>query len=147
MTTLGVFRDDYYDPVSVLPHSLYTAVTQASGVLTAANITGASEVFLQSSGATALTTDTGANIISAILTSIQTNAVGAFPAPSIVGVGFSYVLNVRNTNAGTLTLTAGTGVSITGTASAATGIQRRYLVTVSAPATVNLQDLGGFTVT
>ena len=145
MTTLGVFRDDYYNPQAILPTGKFTSTTQASGTLAASALTGATENYVATSGATALTTDTAANIIANIVASIQANAKGAYPAPSVVG--FTSFVSVRNTNAGTLTLSAGTGVTITGTATLATGVQRNYLLTVTSGTAVTLQDLGGSTVT
>lgn len=145
MTTLGVFRDDFYNVSSILPEIQFNSTSIASGTLTAALLAGASENYISQSGATALTTDTAVNIIAQIVSAIQTAAKGAFPLPNIQGMTFTTY--VRNTNASTLTLTAGTGVTITGTATIATGVERQYMVTISSPTTVALQDLGGSTVT
>lgn len=145
MTTLGVFRDDFYNPSAILPMLQMKTTAQASGTLAASTLAGASECYVTTSGATALTTDTAVNIIATIIAAIQTSAAGAFPAPNIASL--TYTVYVRNTNAGTLTLTAGTGVTITGTATIATTVERQYMITITSPTTVTFQDLGGATVT
>jgi len=145
MTTLGVFRDDFYNISAALPMLKFSTTSQASGTVAASQLAGASEVYLSQSGATALTTDTAANIIAQVLSAIQTNAQGSQPTVSQLQ-GFTYTLYIRNTNAGTLTLSAGTGVTITGTATLATTVERQFMVTVTSPTTITLQDLGGATV-
>lgn len=138
MTTLGVFRDDVYNYVNMLPGSKFTSISQASGTLAATAMTGAQEVYVSSSGATALTTDTAANIIEQFRTSIRANALGIQPLVANLQ-GVSYTLAIRNTNAGTLTLSAGTGVTLVGTATIATTVQEIVLVTVTSPTTVSIQ--------
>ncbi len=153
MAQLGVFRDDFYNAINVLPNAQYTATAQASGVLAASALAGAVENYITSSGATALTTDSAANIVNnlqtALLTkfNLQSGSAGNPPqgVPNLNNITF-YV-SIRNTNAGTLTLTAGAGVTITGTATLATTVERNYLVTVNAPNLVTFQDLGGAAVT
>jgi hypothetical protein len=144
MTTLGVFRDDFYNAASILPEIQFTSTSQASGTLAASNLAGASENYVTTSGATALTTDSAANIIAQVANAIQTVIKGS-SVPNINGLSFTTY--VRNTNASTLTLTAGTGVTITGTATIATGVERQYMVSITGPATVTFQDLGGSAVT
>lgn len=145
MTTLGVFRDDVYNFTATLPMVKYTSDALASGTLTAARIVGATEVYYKNSAATALTTDTAVNIIAALVGAIQTAAPILQPTAGSL-VGTNYVLYVWTT-AGGLTISAGTGVTITGTATVATGVERQYLVTVTSPTTVTFQDLGGAAVT
>jgi len=145
MTTLGVFRDDVYNITGTLPMVKYTSDALASGTLTASRITGATEVYYKNSAATALTTDTAVNIIAAIASAVQTAAPLLQPTNASLQ-GVNYVLYIWTT-AGGLTITAGTGVTITGTATVATGVERQYLVTVTSPTTVTLQDLGGAAVT
>jgi hypothetical protein len=141
MTTLGVFRDDYYNPINILQDAQYNATTQTSGTLTASVLAGAVENYVKTSAATALTTDTAANIYAQTISAIQAAAPSAQPPPNITGLTF--LLYIHNTDGSTLTLTAGTGVTITGTATLATTIQREYLVTITGPTTVTFQDLGG----
>lgn len=137
MTTLGVFRDDLYDPLVILPKGQFTSTSQASGTLVAAALVGAQDVNVTSSGATALTTDTAANIISQFINTLVAN--GASNQINFNGV--NYILYIHNTNAGTLTLSAGTGVTITGTATVATTVTGRFLVTLTNPSTVAIQVL------
>lgn len=142
MTTLGVFRDDFYNISAALPMLKLTSTSQASGTIAASALAGASECYVSQSGATALTTDTAVNIINTLVSAIQSAAAGAQPTPASVQ-GVTYTVYVRNTNAGTLTISAGTGVTITGTATLATTVERQFLVTVTSPTTVTFQDLGG----
>lgn len=152
MTFLGTFRDDFYNAISVLASGQFVSTAQASGVLLATAMAGSQECYVSQSGATALTTDSAINIIAQIQNAIATaykaalNSFGAGVNPPS-GVpnlfNLSYFLFIRNTNAGTLTLTAGAGVTITGVATIATTVERQYLVTVTSPTTVVLQDLGG----
>lgn len=146
MTTLGVFRDDFYNFSATLPMLQLKTTAQASGVLVANTLAGASECYVTQSGATALTLDSAVNIIAALAAAIQVAAQGSQPSASTVQ-GVVWTVYVRNTNGGTLTLTAGAGVTITGTATAATGVERQYMVTVTSPTTVTFQDLGGAAVT
>jgi hypothetical protein len=150
MTALGVFRDDYYNAISVLPQTQYTATAQASGTLAASAIAGAGDCIVLSSGATALTTDTALNIITQVQNAVATaykQGLGAFAAgvnpptgaPNLFNV--TWTLTIVNTNAGTLTLTAGTGVTITGTATVLAGAEVQYLVTVTSPTTVTIQRM------
>jgi predicted RNA methylase len=46
-----------------------------------------------------------------------------------------------NTNGGTLTLTAGTGVTLLGTTTVLTGAMRVYAVTILSPTTVSIQGI------
>jgi len=150
MTALGVFRDDFYNAVSALAQTQYTATAQASGTLTAAAIAGAGDCIVLSSGATALTTDSAINIIAQVQTAVATaykQGLAAFAAgvnppigvPNLFNV--TWTLTIVNTNAGTLTLTAGAGVTITGTATVLAGAEVEYLVTVTSPTTVTIQRM------
>lgn len=148
MTALGVFRDDYYNAVNALTNSQVTATTQASGTLAAAAIAGAVENYVTSSGATALTTDTAANIIAALQAAVTTalkaagNQGGQPPGiPNLFNMTF--FVQIANTNASTLTISAGTGVTLTGTATILTAATREWSVTVTGPASVVFTTLGG----
>jgi len=103
----------------------YVAITGTTW--TAADIAGADYTVLATSGATALTTPTAAQIIAAV------------PGWE---VGDSYRLRIYNTNAGTLTLTGGTGVTITGTATLATNVWREYIVSYTGAGAVTMQNIG-----
>lgn len=137
MTTLGVFRDDFY-PVAVALNSVqYGTTAQASGNIAATLFAGSNEVYMLQSGATALTTPTAAQIVAQLVNTLLLNGVNQ---PNVVGT--TYYLRVINTNAGTLTLTGGTGVTITGTATLATATTRDFMVTVTGLTTVTLQSIG-----
>jgi hypothetical protein len=149
MTALGVFRDDFYNAAAALTEAQFTTTAQGNGtVLTAQAIAGARECFVLSSGATALTTDSAINIIAQVQTAVNTaykQGLGSFAAgvnpppgaPNLFNV--TWVLTIVNTNAGTLTLTGGTGVTVTGTVT--TAAERVYLVTITSPTTVTIQGM------
>jgi hypothetical protein len=153
MTAQGVFRDDYYNAMDVLAKGQYNTTAQASGTISASVMSGAVESYLLSSGATALTTDTAANLIANMQTAVaaaQKAAISGFgagvsPPPGVPNLfNVSWVFYLKNTNAGTLTVSAGTGVTLTGTTTLATATVRQFLLTVTSPTTVTMQDLGGF---
>jgi hypothetical protein len=150
MTALGVFRDDYYNAAAVLTETQYTVTAQASGTLAATAIAGARLNVVLSSGATALTTDTALNIIAQIQNIVATaykQGLGAFAAgvnppngaPNLFNT--TWTLQIVNTNAGTLTLTAGAGVTLSGTTTVATASMREYVVTITSPTTVTIQGM------
>lgn len=150
MTALGVFRDDYYNAVSVLPQTQYNTTAQASGVLAAALIGGAGDCYVTSSAATALTTDTAVNIIAAIQIAVATAykqglgsfAAGVNPPPGVPNLfNVSWTLTILNTDASTLVLSAGTGVTLSGTTSVPAGAIRVYQVTINSPTTVTIQGM------
>src|ERR1700722_15247771 len=126
MTTfLGAFRDDFYNAVNVLPQSQTVALSGAlsATVLTAAQISGAGDIYLVESGQTAAqtaTTDTAANIIANLQNAVNTAWKGqtAFGSQTVVppaGVpnlfNLTWTLSINNQNlaGGTLTLTGGRG--------------------------------------
>lgn len=151
MTALGAFRDDFYNAGAALTAAQYTATAQASGTLSANALAGAQENFILSSGATALTTDTAVNIIARIQSSVATAyaasltgfGAGVNPAPGAPNLfNVTFVVIIENTNAGTLTITAGTGVTLVGTATILTANQRTWVVTITSPTTVTMQTVG-----
>lgn len=113
-----------------LPSAKYTKNT-TSGVTTAAagDLTGASFVCAEYSavGAAALTTRT---------------ATQMFADMPYVQVGDSYMLLITNTSGGTTTLTAGTGVTLTGTMTMATNTTRLYNVKFVSGTAVTIQSVG-----
>jgi hypothetical protein len=155
MTNLGVFRDEFYNGADALTVAQFTSTAQASGVLVAAAMAGARVTYVLSSGATALTTDTAANIIaqlqSAVATAQKTNvggfaaALGSTPPLGVPNLfNLSYILTIENTNGGTLTLSAGTGVTLVGTATMLTNNERSWVVTVTGPASITMQTVGAW---
>ncbi len=150
MTALGVFRDDFYNAAAVLTETQYTVTAQAAGTLSAAAIAGARLCAVLTSGATALTTDTALNIIAQIQNVVATaykQGLGSFAAgvnpptgaPNLFNT--TWTLQIVNINAGTLTLTAGTGVTLAGTTTIITGASRWYQVTITSPTTVTIQGM------
>lgn len=153
MTNLGVFRDEFYNGADALTVAQFTSTAQASGTLVAAAMAGARVTYVLSSGATALTTDTAANIIAQLQSAVAaaqkanvggfSSALGSTPPPGVPNLfNMSYILTIENTNAGTLTISAGTGVTLLGAATIATVTQRTWVVTVTGPASVTLQTVG-----
>lgn len=114
-------------PMASLPATAFTSISSGNGTLAAGNMEGAQDVILATSGATALTTRTAAQIIANV-----PNAQ----------IGMSWLFRCFNTNGGTLTFTGGTGVTITGTATLATNVTRDYTVTITGAATVTMQNIG-----
>lgn len=108
------------------PATQFTSVSTGNGTAAAGALEGGEFTVYATSGATALTTRTAAQMIT----------------QAGLAVGQSYMLRVYNTNAGTLTLTGGTGVTITGTATIATNVFRDYIVTVTGAATITFQNVG-----
>jgi hypothetical protein len=151
MTALGVFRDDFYNAVSALAQTQFTATAQGNGtVLTAQAIGGAGDCIVLTSGATALTTDSAINIIAQIQIAVATAykqglgsfAAGVNPPPGVPNLfNTTWTLTIVNTNAGLLTLTAGAGVTLSGTTTVPLTSLRQYLVTITSPTTVTLQGM------
>ena len=154
MTALGVFRDDYYNAVSVLPQSQYTATAQATGtVLAASAIGGAGDCYVVASGQAAVTftTDSAINIIAQIQNAVATAykqglgsfAAGVNPPPGVPNLfNVSWTLTINNQNTGVLTLVAGAGVTLVGTTSVpTTGALRVYTITITSPTTVTIQGV------
>lgn len=160
MTALGVFRDDYYNAISVLPQSQYVATTQNGGVLAASAIGGAGDCFVNVSGQTTaqgITTDSAVNIIAAIQTAVATaykQGLGAFAAgvnpppgvPNLFNVTWTLTINNFNTVSGAITLTGGTGVTVTGTNTIAISAQRQFVVSITSPTTVVMQSVQSATI-
>lgn len=121
-----------------LPEAKFTTSALAAGTLVAGAITGAGLTVLQNTGATpaAQTVRTAAQMIADIAA-----ATGALAANI---VGLSYILRIVNTGAGTLTLTADAGptVTITGTATVAQNVFRDYIVTFTSATAATIQSVG-----
>lgn len=153
MPSLGVFRDDYYNAVSVLPQTQFNATVLASGsVLPASLIGGAGDCYVNASGgvAVAYTTDSAINIIAQIQIAVATAykqglgsfAAGVNPPPGVPNLfNMSWTLTINNQNTGVLTLTGGAGVTITGVATIATVTERVFTVTINSPTTVTIQSV------
>jgi len=156
---LGVFRDDFYNASAVLGSGQYKTSTQNGGTIAASLMAGAQENYLAFSGQTTaqgLTTDTAANIIAQIQSAVNTaliasqSGLGAAVVPP-AGVpnlfNLSYFLQIvnNNTSVAVITLTGGTGVTISGTNTLAITTSRQFLVTITGPAAITMQNVGSGT--
>lgn len=154
MTALGVFRDDFYNAVSVLAQTQYTATAQATGtVLAASAIGGAGDCYIVASGQAGVTftTDSAINIIAQIQIAVANAykqglgsfAAGVNPPPGVPNLfNTVWTLTIVNLNTGVLTLAAGAGVTLSGTTTVpTTGAARTYTVTITSPTTVTIQGM------
>ena len=162
MTALGVFRDDYYNAVSVLPQTQVVGTSQVSGtVLSASLIGGAGDCYINSSGnttAVALTTDSAINIIAQIQNAVATaykQGLGAFAAgvnpppgvPNLFNVSWTLTLLNFNTSAGAITLSGGTGVTLSGgSETTAISTARVYEVIITSPTTVSIVSMYSYAI-
>ena len=160
MALQGVFRDDFYNAVNVLPQSQYNAITQASAtILQASSIAGAGDTYLASSGnatAVAFTTDTAANIIAWLQSAVAAAYKAAFAGfgagvqppsgvPNLFNLTYTLTIINNNTGTGVITLTGGTGVTIVGTNTLAITTSRTFVVTITSPTTLTIQNVGSGT--
>jgi hypothetical protein len=106
------------------------------GAFTQASAQGRS-VFLNTTanGANALTTRTATQLVTDL-----TNLIGFVPP-----IGYSWDFEIQNTGNNTVTLTAGSGVTINGTATVATNTNRSFVCTVTGPTTITVQNVGSRT--
>lgn len=153
MTTLGVFRDDFYNASAVLPQATVTPTTQNGGTLLAATMVGGGDQYVLFSGQTtaqAITTDNAVNIIAqlqaAVAVAYKAQIAGfgqsvnpPLGVPNLFNMAYTLTLVNNNTSVGAITLTAGTGVTLVGTAWAgAIATTITYVVTVTSPTTVTI---------
>lgn len=134
----GVHPKELVDSINTMTSDLYGAVaagakytkntTVGATVAAAGDLTGAFNVVAEYSavGAAALTTRTAAQMFA------DAGAV----------VGQSYEVEIMNSSAGTTTLTAGTGVTLTGTMTIAAGTARWFVVTFNSATTLTIQNVG-----
>ena len=151
MTALGVFRDDFYNAISVLEQTQVIGTSQTSGVLAASLLAGAADCYINSSGATALTTDSAINIIAQIQIAVANaykQGLGAFaaginPPPGVPNLfNVSWTLTILNFNGGTLAITGGTGVTIIGgPSSIITSNARVFQMLVTSPTTITMVSM------
>lgn len=165
MAFKGVFSDDFYNSIHVLPASIAVNGPTGTGTLTGAQLTGALEVDLAvgngAASAQTYTTDTAVNIIAALNNALaaqykaQLTGFGAGVNPPTTGLpnlfNLSWTVTISNQGTtATSTLAAGAGVTIAaqnagfttnGTilnfaAAASAPVANRYVVTVTSPTTV-----------
>jgi hypothetical protein len=154
MATLGVFRDEYYNAIHVLPAAQSGAGPTATGVVSATLLAGALDCVLSLGGTTqTFTTDSAVNIIAQLSNAINTAYkanIGGF-ASSLAGnppvaipnlFNMSWVVDFNLANVTTSAIFAGgAGVTmaalagLTQTALVAVNTAR-YVVTVTGPANV-----------
>jgi hypothetical protein len=163
MTNLGVFRDEFYNAIHILPAAQSVNGPTATATLTAAQLVGALEVDIAvGNGAAAgqtYTTDTAVNIIAQLSTAIQTaykanvggfaSALGGqppFAIPNLFNLSWTVTIENQGTTAAS-TLAGGTGVTIAAVNAGMTAgnialgapnapVATRYVVTVTGPASV-----------
>jgi hypothetical protein len=164
MAFKGVFSDDFYNAIHVLPASQAVNGPTGTGTLTGAQLTGALEVDIAvgngAAAAQTYTTDTAVNIIAAINNAValayknQLTSFGAGVNPPTVGLpnlfNLSWTLSISNqgTTAAS-TFAGGTGVTVnavnagltSGAGNLALGAPNvpnitRWVVTVTSPTTV-----------
>lgn len=158
MGNLGVFRDEFYNAIHILPEAQAISGPVATGVIPATTLAGACECDTSVGGTSqTYTTDTAANIIAQLSNAVNAaykanvggfaSSLGAQPAvsgiPNLFNV--SWIVNINTTGVTTgATLAAGTGVTLaalTGVAAAATlgtAGNARYVVTVTSAQTVTM---------
>lgn len=108
--------------------SQQSAIANAAGVTWTAQQVLASLMFRSGAAGVSDTTPTATDWINALL---QGSYVGGGSlTPVGVNPGSTYRLRVLNSNSGTLTIVAGTGVTLAGTTTVLTASFRDYLVTV-----------------
>ena len=107
----------------------FTTVPSTDGVFTSDEIAGTHEVIIMmsGSGATALTTPTADEIIAGV---------------PFWEVGGMYRFRICNPTPGTITITPGTGVTITGLTTCPTNKWREWLVRYTAANAVDFRDIG-----
>lgn len=168
MAFKGVFSDDFYNSIHVLPASQAVNGPVATGVLSGSQLTGALEVDIAvgngAGAAQTYTTDTAVNIIAALNNALATaykaqlSSFGAGVNPPTNGLPnlFNLSWTVTISNQGTTaasTLSGGTGVTINslnaGLTSGAGNVNfaavsanapniSRWVVTVTSPTTITM---------
>jgi hypothetical protein len=150
MALRGAFDDLAIPVTGFLPENQFSTTSQASGAILATALVGACYNILTSSGATALTTPTAAQMYAQLVADLQVLGFSN-PLQNLANAlfnengGVTFEIRIQNSNASTLTLTGGTGVTIVGTATIATASYRDYAVCLTSPTTATLTNLGGGT--
>ena len=140
MASLGVYEDKYLPVGYNQAPSQYTSISQASGVIPVAAFCGALNTFLLTSGATALTTPAAAAIYQQYLPTVREIGRSSYG-------GMRYTIRIANSNAGTLTITADSSITTTGTLTIASGTWREFVISITSPTTANMQGIGSGTYT
>lgn len=141
ITHRGAFDESAVTDIIQTDGSQLTLYNVAGPSTAPANlITGADDVFVVSSNAApgTLTTRTAVQMYADLQTSIGISNL----------VGFLYTLRISNSGAGTLTLAAGTGVTLgAGTYTVVTATFRDFIVSIVSPGamTITTTGVGTFT--
>lgn len=150
MALRGAFDDLALPVTAFLAELQVNSTAQASGAIAANLLVGAKYNILSTSVSTALTTPTAAAMY-AQLVSVLTTAGLPNPLQNLAnpvfnenGGSISFEIRISTSGAG-LTISAGTGVTISGTATIATGAYRDFLVNMTSPTTAVVTNLGGGT--
>lgn len=138
--------------VRISPNSRVSFTTAADGSwhMSGATLPDAKFTKNTTSGAT---TAAAGNLSGAKLTVAEFSAVGAadlttrtaaqmFADQGNVQPGDSYLLRIINTSGGTTTVVAGSGVTLTGTATLATNTTRDFVVTFTSATALTMQSVG-----
>lgn len=112
-----------------LPYAKFVTINVTVGTLAVGNITGAAQVYLTSTNAVPGTQTTR-------------TATQMFNDTPNARVGDVYLLRITNTGAGTLTLAAGSGVTLTGTATVAQNTFSDFTVTFTTAIALTIQKVG-----
>jgi hypothetical protein len=164
MAFKGVFSDDFYNAIAVLPQAEQAAFTtsQVGTLLPASALAGAADCYITYSGQTVAqsqTTDSAVNIIARLQQAVATaysGGLGGFAAgvnppagvPNLFNLTWTVTIVNQNLTAGALTLTAGAGVTLaTNGAQSATVITFAAAVTTPIIAIYQLQVTSPTTVT
>ena len=123
--TAAQWRGEIITPANI-PASKFTLDTTGASTLNAGDITGASFVTFATSNATPGTKTTR-------------TATLMYADDPAAYVGKNWMVLANNTGAGTLTLSGGAGVTITGTATVAQNVTRLYNATFTSATAVTLQ--------
>lgn len=162
MAYKGVFTDDFYNAIHILPASIAVNGPIVTGVVSATQLVGALEVDLAVGNAAAAaqtyTTDTAVNIIAALNNAVATaykQGLGAFSAsvnpptaglPNLFNLSWTLTISNQGTTANSV-FAGGTGVTLASQNAGMTATQialgapnapvvTRYVVTVTSPTTV-----------
>ena len=117
--------------ISTLPPGKFTTIATDTTILAAAStLSGAHHTVYR-------TTAAGAGGI-ALTTRTATQMFADIPK---CYVGFSYLLTIVSQGGGTVTLTAGTGVTLAGTATVATKVTRTFVCTFTSATALTIQSV------
>jgi len=117
--------------------SQFNSTALLNAALTAGLMTGAMEVYLTTTanGANALTTRSA--------NQLYADLQAAFGLQNVNGMTFDF--QITNSGNNTVTLTAGSGITLTGTMTILTNTCRTFCVTVTSPNAITIQNTGSGT--